>query len=419
MAKILLGVCGGISAYKSCELVREFQRRDAEVRVIMTAAAQQFVTKLTFESLTRAPVYTDLFGDGAFGTAHIEIVRWADLLVVAPATANSLAHFAHGDAPDFLSTAYLAFRGPVVLAPAMNTAMWNHSAVRENLESLGRRDCNIVWPIEGELACGEIGQGKMAEPITIADSVMKLLRKRESMKGVRVIVTAGPTREYLDPVRFLSSPSSGKMGLAVAREAATRGADVTVVHGPLSARPDFSATFVPVTSAEEMKARVEAALPADVFIGTAAVADYRPKKAASSKIKRSSKFLSVTLVPTPDILSLAVARRRPGDLVVGFAAETERVVEHAREKLRSKNVDLIVANEVEGEAKGFLQDRTSVAFVNSEQSETWQNVTKDAVARALWDRIEKMRTKKETSHAGRREHSRSKSRASRIETARA
>ena len=419
MPKILLGVCGGISAYKTCELVREFQRNGSEVRVIMTSSAQQFVTKLTFESLTRSTVYTDLFGDGAFGTAHIEVTKWADALVVAPLTANTLAHFSHGEASDFLSTLYLAWKGPVILAPAMNSGMWSHPAVQENLGILCKRGAIFVDPTEGELACGDIGIGRMAEPSAIVASALSILEKRKSLQGVNVLVTAGPTREYIDPIRFLSSPSTGEMGLAVAREASLRGANVTVVHGPLSSPVDFQAEWISVRSAEEMSQAVQERLPVDIFVGVAAVADYKASNIQNKKMKKGSETLQLKLEQTTDILSNVTRQKRPLDIVIGFAAETENVVSYARQKMTSKQVDLIVANEVFKEQKGIGERRTTVTFLDPHQTQTHREISKREVAQRLWDRMEQLRQQKGRSHERRRANSRPSRTASRPSPARA
>jgi phosphopantothenoylcysteine decarboxylase/phosphopantothenate--cysteine ligase len=389
MTKILLGVSGGIAAYKSCELVREFRRRGADVRVMMTPAAQHFVSRLTFEALTQSSVLTDMFGDHASGTSHIEAARWADTIVLAPATANRIAKLAHGIADDAVSTICLAFRGSVVAAPAMNTAMWDHPAFQANLATLRSRNVGIVPPETAALACGEVGIGKMADPVAIADFVLG--REHPSpLRGKRTVITAGPTREYLDPVRFLSSPSTGKMGLAVAREAVRRGANVTVIHGPLSEEPDFLARFLPVTSAAEMAERVGENTPSDLFIATAAVADYRPANPAASKIKKNGEPLRIDLEPTDDILASVSKRRRPGDLVVGFAAETDEIEANARRKLAEKNLDLIVANRVNRELLGFARSETSVTIIDRKGLRILPNVTKREVAAALLDRIEEL-----------------------------
>lgn len=390
MPKAIVAICGGISAYKSCELVRELQRRGVEVRAIMTKSAEEFVTKLTLESLTRAAVHTDLFGDGAFGTAHIEIARWADTLVVAPLTANSLAKFTHGYANDFLSTVYLAFQGKVIVAPAMNSAMWEHATVQQNLAVLKERGVQVVDPQPGELACGEHGVGRMAEPSMIADAAYARSSTSSPLQGRDVLITAGPTREYLDPVRFLSSPSTGRMGVEIANEAARRGAQVTLVHGPISIPVDSRVQTVPVQSAEGMMNAVEKRLPTSIFVGCAAVSDYRPVTQETEKIKKEKKDFQLTLKRTPDILHHVSKQRRKGDLVIGFAAETHDVIPQAKVKLESKNLDWIVANIVNQEKEGFVQYKTSVSILNRKGLvQELTNVSKVDVAKNLWDVVER------------------------------
>jgi len=389
MPKVLLGVCGGIAAYKSCDLVRELQRRGAEVRVVMTKAAQEFVTKLTFEALTHAPVYGDLFNDGAFGTAHIEAARWADRFLVAPATANTLAHMARGEACDFLSTVHLAFRGLVTVAPTMNTAMWEHPATQENLSILKTRGVRVIEPEMGFLACGEIGVGRMPDAPVICDAVLS--KAGLPLEGVSVLVTAGATREYLDPVRYLSNPSTGKMGFEVAREAARRGANVTVVHGPTSEKPDFEAEFVPIMTAEGMLRAVEERLPTSIFIGAAAVSDYTPVSPSESKLKKTKDTLTLDLRRTTDIIREVVRRRRPGDLIVGFAAETDNVIPNAKLKLEEKGLDLIVANRVFREIEGFGSGNTSVSILDRKgHAAEHADLSKAEAATVLWNRIEEL-----------------------------
>ncbi len=399
MKKILLGVCGGISAYKSCELVRELRRQGSEVSVIMTEAAQKFVTKLTFESLTGNTVYTDLFGEGAFGTAHIDLARWAEGFVVAPASADTLAKLAHGQANDFLSTTYLAYSGPVLLAPAMNSFMWNHPAVKNNLEQLVKRNVQIISPEEGELACGEVGIGKMADPLTICKTILNHVNHRNTLTGQNIVVTAGATREYLDPVRFISSPSTGKMGFAIAREASTRGANVTLVYGPSMESKDFNAEFIPITSASEMFEKVLQVTPTDIFISAAAVSDFKPSAPSREKLKKDGKTLRIDLEPMVDILGSVASKKRQKDLVIGFAAETQDLVENARKKLVSKKLDLIVANHVDKEKKGFSQDLTSVTFIDQNSISSLDRISKQEVARALWDQIETILNKQEKNRA--------------------
>ncbi len=385
---VLVGVCGGISAYKTCELVREFQRSGCSVRVMMTSAAQKFVTKLSFEALTRQPVATDLFSDDAFGTSHIDLARWANELVIAPATANTISNFATGAATDVVSTVYLAFQGRVTLAPAMNSQMWKHTTVQTNLRSLQDRGTKIVWPAEGELACGEIGPGKMADPTQI---VSEVLEQTQSLQGKRVLITTGATREYLDPVRFLSNPSTGKMGISIAQEAAHRGAEVHLVHGPTSEPLPQNTQNYAVTSAVEMLECVQSLLPADYFIGTAAVSDYAPTVAQDQKIKKTHETIQLELKKNVDILSSVTKHKTPEMVVVGFAAETENLIPNAKLKLESKSLDFLVGNYVSKETRGFVKNETSVVFldrtgVKAEHS----NIPKPEVAKHLWNEIEKI-----------------------------
>lgn len=389
MPKILLGVSGGIAAYKSCELLRELRRRGCEVRVMMTEAAQHFVTKLTFEALTQSPVLTDMFNDQASGTSHIDAARWADTIVIAPATADLIGRMAQGIANDAVSTIYLAFRGRVVVAPAMNTAMWEHPAFRSNLKTLQSRSVETVSPVASDLACGEVGVGKMAEPKTIADFLLGEERPSKLLDK-EVLITAGATREYIDPVRYISSPSTGKMGLAIAKEAVRRGANVTVVHGVLSQEPDFKARFLPVTSAGEMLDAISTITPTEIFVGTAAVADFQPTTTSKQKIKKQNELIRLECEPTVDILATISKKRRPGDLLVGFAAETENVVANAKMKRESKGLDLIVANEVDREKKGFAQEQTSVVLIDRQKEERLENISKTDVAKKLWDRLEEL-----------------------------
>ena len=366
---VLLGVGGGIAAYKSAELARLLLRRGAAVEVVMTRAAQEFVRPLTFAALTGRKVITELFASGggeqtlASAIGHIRAGQENDLLLVAPATANLLAKFAHGIADDFLSTAYLAFTGPVVLAPAMNTHMWAHPATQANVEILRQRDNFIIDPGEGELACGTKGAGRMAEPEQIADCVMRMKNPRRDFDGETVIVTAGPTEEPLDPVRFISNRSSGKMGYALAAAAAARGARVFLISGPVHLPAPYGVTMVPVRTAAEMRAAVMDRLEAaSVIIKAAAVADYYVTSVPQQKIKKTAMRMSLELDPTPDILA-EVAQRKGDRLLIGFAAETENLLSEARRKLQSKNCDMVVANLVGREGSGFEADENAVTLV--------------------------------------------------------
>ena len=368
--RVTVGVSGGIAAYKAAELVRALQRQSVEVHVVMTASAQKFIQPLTFAALTGYKVITSLWEDwGADDAAeqngidHIAEAQWADALVVAPATANILAKFAHGLADDFLSTMYLATTAPVLVAPAMNVNMWNHPATQANLETLRQRGVAIVDPGTGDLACGMVGTGRMAEPEAIAEAVLKTLGRRHDLRGEVVLVTAGGTREALDPVRFIGNRSSGKMGFALAEAARSRGAKVILISGPSALHAPPHCELVRITTADEMRnAVLERMTEATLVIKAAAVADYRPVAISAHKLKRTGP-MTVELAPTEDILAEVVRRRRPGQLIVGFAAETENRTENGRAKLLAKGADAIVANDVASEGVGIDADTNAATFL--------------------------------------------------------
>jgi phosphopantothenoylcysteine decarboxylase/phosphopantothenate--cysteine ligase len=350
---VLLGVTGGIAAYKSAELVRRLVERGAEVQVVMTPSAREFIGATTFQALSGRPVRDSLWDTAAEAAmGHIELARWADLVLVAPASADFLARLAAGRADDLLATLCLATSAPIVVAPAMNQQMWANVATQSNVATLAKRNIRIVGPAVGDQACGEVGPGRMLEPTEIADLVEPLLVDPGPFTGKRVLITAGPTRESLDPVRFVSNRSSGKMGYAVAQAFHAAGADVVLVAGPVSLPTPAGVRCVCVESAEQMYAAVRKELPGtQVLVATAAVADYRPVEVADRKIKKKSETLTLEMTRTTDILaSVAADAKRP--FVVGFAAETDSVEQHAREKLLRKNLDMICANEV-GAAKAF------------------------------------------------------------------
>ena len=365
--RIVLGVSGGIAAYKSAELARSLIRNGHEVQVVLTRAAGEFIRPLTFAALTGRKVITDLFSSTSpeetlsSSVEHIGVAREHDLLLVVPATAHVLAKFAHGLADDFLSTLYLAFRGPVVLAPAMNDNMWDHEATRSNIATLRRRGHVIVDPGEGFLACGTVGAGRLAENELIVEAVEKT-RSRD-LAGQTFLITAGPTQEPLDPVRYLSNRSSGKMGYALAEAALRRGAKVILVSGPVALAPPPDAEVVRVTTAQEMHDAVFANLEAaTVIVKCAAVADFRPVNRSEQKIKKTGAPVSLELEPTPDILA-ELGRKRGNRLLIGFAAETENLAEYARRKLESKNCDMVVANFVGRPGSGFESDSNEVLLV--------------------------------------------------------
>jgi phosphopantothenoylcysteine decarboxylase / phosphopantothenate---cysteine ligase len=351
--RILLGVTGGIAAYKGADLVRRLRERGAEVQVVMTASACRFVAPLTFQALSGRTVRTELWDpDAEASMGHIELARWAALVLVAPASADFLARLAAGRADDLLATLCLATQAPLALAPAMNRVMWTHAATQANVALLRERGVEILGPAEGEQACGEVGPGRMLEPNAIADGIAPLLTIHGPLSGRRVLITAGPTRERIDPVRFVSNRSSGKMGFAVAQAARAAGAEVVVVSGPVALPTPPGVRRIDVESAADMLNAVDREIEAaDIFISTAAVADYRPARPPDQKIKKSTERLAVEMERTVDIVA-SVAARAARPFVVGFAAETESVEPNARAKMMKKNLDMIAANEV-GHDKAF------------------------------------------------------------------
>jgi phosphopantothenoylcysteine decarboxylase/phosphopantothenate--cysteine ligase len=390
--RVIVGVSGGIAAYKAAELVRALQRRALEVHVVMTEGATNFVQPLTFSALTGHKVITGLWDDAATDAydstiEHIGEAQWADALVVAPATANILAKFAHGIADDFLTTLYLATKAQVMVAPAMNTNMWEHPATQANLDILRGRGVRVIEPGTGALACGTVGAGRMAEPDEIALAVINALGRRSDLAGEVVLVTAGGTREALDPVRFLGNRSSGKMGYALADAARSRGARVILISGPSSLHPPAHCERIPVTTADQMRAAVlERMGEATLIVKAAAVADYRPVVVSDQKLKRSGP-LTLELQPTEDILAEVARRRRPGQLIVGFAAETENRMENGRAKLLRKGADAIVVNDVSVEGIGFDSDQNAATFLTSTTSIEMSAMPKRELADRILDEI--------------------------------
>jgi phosphopantothenoylcysteine decarboxylase/phosphopantothenate--cysteine ligase len=389
--RVTLGVSAGISLYKACDLVRRLKDRNCEVQVVMTAHATRMVAPVTFQALSGRPVITDLFeGAGDPTIAHIELARWEDLLLVAPATANLLGKMARGIADDFLTTHYLANRGtPVLIAPAMNGAMWRHPAVQENLRILEERGHLVLSPARGSLACGDVDEGRLPEPPVLAEAAVGLLERRGDLEGRKVLVTAGPTREALDPVRYLSNRSSGKMGYALAREAALRGAEVTLVSGPVALEPPFGVRVERVVTAAEMAEAVERHFPeADILLMAAAVADYRAEEVLPEKRKKGKAGWTLRLVPNPDILGSLGKRKKKGQFLCGFAAETENLKANAQKKLREKGLDLIAANDVSPEGLGFDSDRNALLLLFAGgREERIREGTKAECARALLDAV--------------------------------
>src|SRR5687768_5069344 len=396
MAMIAVGVCGGIGAYKSVEVVRGLQKLGHDVVAVMTRSARRFVGELTFEAITRHRVLTSQFEPGANADIeHISLASSIDLLIVAPATANIIGKFANGIADDFLTSLYLATKARVLIAPAMNTNMLEHAAVQRNLEVLGSRGTYFVEPGAGYLACGWIGKGRLAEPADIVSAAEQLLTPSGPLRGKTVVVTAGPTREALDPVRFVGNRSSGKMGYALASAARTRGATVVLVSGPSELPPPPGVELIRVTTAAEMRdAVVPRAAKADVVIMAAAVADYAPAASSQQKIHKDTDTLTLTLVRTPDILAELSKQRGRAEwpLLVGFAAETIDVVASARRKQREKGVDLVVANDVSRTDAGFEVDTNEVTLVSTDSEETLPLQSKSAIALQVMQRIEKLLT---------------------------
>ena len=387
--KILLAVGGGIAAYKSAELARLLMKRGDQVQCILTAAAQEFIRPLTFASLTGNKVYTDLFTESA-AIDHIAVTRENEMLLIAPATAGILAKLAHGLSDDFLSTVYLAFTGQVVLAPSMNDHMWSHPATQANLETLRGRGAMIVSPGEGFLACGSTGPGRLAEP----EDIVAAISPARDLEGETVIITAGPTQEPIDPVRYLSNRSSGKMGYALAEEAAERGAKVVLVSGPVNLAAPANAERIMVRTAAEMRDAVFAHLdPATIIVKSAAVADYRVGSVPQQKIKKTAARLSLELDPTPDILA-ELGRKKGDRLLIGFAAETENLRQEAKRKLEQKNCDMIVANVVgESSDSGFESDFNEVLLVlRSGETISLPRASKREIARKIFDQIWKLTT---------------------------
>ncbi|HEV2195544.1 MAG TPA: bifunctional phosphopantothenoylcysteine decarboxylase/phosphopantothenate--cysteine ligase CoaBC [Candidatus Acidoferrum sp.] len=402
--RITMGVTGGVAAYKAAELVRRLQQEGHSVQVVMTRSAREFVTPLTFAALSGQKVITDLFTDSSGGEAnlesaieHIAVAQRTDLLLVAPATADIIAKFARGVADDFLTTLYLASTAPVVVAPAMNVNMWNHSATRENVETLRARGVKIVEPDEGYLACGMTGPGRLAGIEEILAAVHEVTKAQRDLEGETILVSAGPTCEGLDPVRFLTNRSSGKMGFAVAEAAAKRGAKVILVSGPVNLETPAGVERIDVRTAEEMhKAVVEEFAGASIAILAAAVADYRPAQPRAEKIKKGSAPLSIFLEPTTDILA-EVAKNKGSRIVVGFAAETNHVAENARKKLTSKNVDLIVANDVTAEDAGFDRDTNVVTLFSRDGRDlALPKMPKSEVSERILDEVLRLRAALQT-----------------------
>jgi phosphopantothenoylcysteine decarboxylase/phosphopantothenate--cysteine ligase len=392
--RITLGVTGGVAAYKAAELVRRLQQEDFSVEVVMTRAACEFITPLTFAALTGKKVITGLFAESGgepnleSAIEHIAVAQRTDLLLVAPATADILAKFSRGISDDFLTTLYLATTAPVIVAPAMNVNMWNHPATQENLDRLRSRGVHVVSPDEGYLACGMTGAGRLAGQEAIVSAVREVLSVRRDLEAQTVLVTAGPTQEDLDPVRYLTNRSSGKMGCAVAEAAAQRGATVILISGPTALDTPAGVTRIDVRTADEMLYAVQQHFAqATIAIFAAAVADYRPADASAQKIKKTGSEITLRLEPNPDILAIA-ARKKGNRVVVGFAAETDNIAENARKKLKEKDADLIVANDLTAAGAGFDVDTNVVTFFSRDGRDLpLPKLSKREVAHRILDEV--------------------------------
>ena len=386
---VVLGVTGGIAVYKACELLRLLQKRGIDVFVVMTQNACRFVAPLTFETLSGHPVAVDTFDrPQTWEVEHIALAKRADLFLIAPATANIMGKMACGIADDMLSTTVMATRAPVLVAPAMNTGMWENAAVQQNVKTLRARGVEIVAPVSGHLACGDNGAGKLEDVAVIAERACELLFAKKDMEGLRVMVTAGPSREALDPVRYISNRSSGKMGYAIAQAAQKRGAEVTLLSGPVVIEAPQGVKLVPFTTTQELLDRAsELAQEQDLLIQAAAPADYRAKEIASQKIKKQGgEPMTFTLVENPDVAATLGKAKRSGQVFVGFAAETNDVLAHARDKLARKNLDMIVANDVTRPGAGFDVDTNIVTLITKDRQEALPMMSKAEVAQRILDR---------------------------------
>ena len=391
--KIVVGVTGGIAAYKACDLVSRLKKRGAQVRVVLTEHACQFVQPLTFETLSGNPAYTDSF-DRKYEIGHVALAKWADLLLIAPATANCMAKMSCGVADDLLSTTCLAVRCPVLLAPAMNSAMWRNPATQANLALLRSRGVRFVGPEAGHLACGDDDVGRMSEPEQIVEAVEAILNPQRDLEGLKVLVTAGPTVERIDPVRYITNRSTGKMGYALAEAARDRGANVTLISGPTKLTAPEGVELVRIESSAQLCAAVlERGGKADVVVQAAAPADFRPKNVAERKIKKTGENMTLELEATTDIAAELGRRKQPGQILVAFAAETNDVMDNARGKLIKKNADLIVANDVSRSDAGFGVDTNVITLITASDVRALEKMSKRAAADAILSRVRELRDK--------------------------
>ncbi len=390
--RILLGVTGGIAAYKAAELIRRLKDHHVDVRVVMTPASQEFITPLTLQALSGNPVHIDLLDpDDEAAMGHIELAKWADLILIAPASADFIARLNAGMANDLLSTLCLASVARIALAPAMNQAMWLDTQTQLNVKALEQKGRLILGPAEGLQACGDVGPGRMLEPTDIINQLAPLF-STHALSGKHVVITAGPTREAIDPVRYISNHSSGKMGFALAQAALDAGASVTLISGPVNLTPPDRVKIINVVSAMDMyEASIAAATNADIFISSAAVADYRPATVAEQKIKKTDEQIQLTLIKNPDIIA-AIAKANPALFSVGFAAETEQLLEHARNKLEKKGLDMIIANDVSNQRIGFNSDNNAVTIIFDDEIMTIKECNKLVLAQQIIELIGKKTT---------------------------
>ena len=397
--EIVLGVTGGIAAYKSAEIVSRLRHLGASVHVIMTKNAAEFVTPLTFQTLSANQVVTNTFDAPEYwNVEHVALAKLAEVFVIAPATANILAKMANGIADDMLSTTVLATKAPILVAPAMNTGMWMAEATKQNVKTLKERGVRMIGPENGILACGDEGTGRMSEPETIVEEIRRILTQKQDFAGKKVLVTAGATRERLDPVRFITNDSSGKMGFAIAEAARNRGAEVTVIHGSVTAEIPAGVRVIPVESARDLyDAMMKEAPEQDVIIQAAAVSDYRPAEQKNKKIKKASgENLILELTENPDIARAVGEKKKPGQTLVGFAAETDNVQKNAKSKLTKKNLEMIVANDVTKPGAGFNVDTNIAALITADGIEEQPLQTKRQLAEKILDRILEIRNRQTT-----------------------
>lgn len=382
---VVLGVTGGIAVYKAVDVVSRLRKKGAEVNVVMTKNAQQFVSPVTFQALSNNPVVTDMFDEPkTWDTEHISLAQKADVFLIAPATANIIGKMNNGIADDMLSTTVMATRAPVVIAPAMNTNMYLNPVVQRNIEGLKELGVEFIDPASGRLACGDIGVGKLAAPEDIVAYVEYVLLRSDALKGKKIVISAGPTFESIDPVRYLTNRSSGKMGYALARQAYYMGAEVTLISGPTQLETPLGVKRIDVFSAEEMNRAAQAENDCDVFIGAAAIADYRPAHISDHKIKKSEDDMQIPLVRTPDVLKGLGETKKPGQILVGFAAETNDVVDNAVKKIEKKNLDLIVANDVSQSGAGFQGDTNVIQIIEKDgDMHQYDLMTKDQAAKEI------------------------------------